>query len=182
MLPTIKVRKDMPVPPLILSSDSHVFEPPDLWQTRIDAAFRDRAPRIERIGGADQIVGSVSSRTPARGSPPALHHGLHVPRAPRRGIYRFKDGMLPSEFLRCPKRAAAIASSRMRPLTGPTSSFFGHPAGRKDVMLLDTVAKETEYKSGILRSVGFRHGHWLRIGPFRPRNVPYDVESSSPYS
>src|SRR5260221_1973440 len=46
----------MPMLPLILSSDSHVFEPPDLWQTRIDAAFRDRAPRIERIDGADQIV------------------------------------------------------------------------------------------------------------------------------
>jgi predicted TIM-barrel fold metal-dependent hydrolase len=46
----------MPVPPLVLSSDSHVFEPPDLWQTRIDAAFRERAPRIERIAGADQIV------------------------------------------------------------------------------------------------------------------------------
>src|SRR3977135_4251729 len=44
------------MPPLILSSDSHVFEPPDLWQTRIDAAFRDRAPRIERIDGADQLV------------------------------------------------------------------------------------------------------------------------------
>ena len=42
--------------PLILSSDSHVFEPPDLWQTRIDAPFRDRAPRIQRIDGADQIV------------------------------------------------------------------------------------------------------------------------------
>ena len=42
--------------PLVLSSDSHVFEPPDLWQTRIDAPFRDRAPRIERIDGADQIV------------------------------------------------------------------------------------------------------------------------------
>ena len=28
-----------PVP--ILSSDSHVFEPPDLWTTRMDAAFRD---------------------------------------------------------------------------------------------------------------------------------------------
>ncbi len=42
--------------PLILSSDSHVFEPPDLWQTRIDRAFRDRAPRLERIDGADQIV------------------------------------------------------------------------------------------------------------------------------
>ena len=44
------------VPALILSSDSHVFEPPDLWKTRIDAAFRDRAPRIQRIDGADQLV------------------------------------------------------------------------------------------------------------------------------
>jgi predicted TIM-barrel fold metal-dependent hydrolase len=44
------------VPVLILSSDSHVFEPPDLWQTRIDRAFRDRAPRMQRIDGGDQIV------------------------------------------------------------------------------------------------------------------------------
>src|SRR5262252_3643028 len=43
-------------PAVILSSDSHVFEPPDLWAKRIDRAFRDRAPRIERIDGADQIV------------------------------------------------------------------------------------------------------------------------------
>ena len=42
--------------PLVLSSDSHVFEPPDLWLTRIDAAFRGRAPRIERIDGADHVV------------------------------------------------------------------------------------------------------------------------------
>jgi predicted TIM-barrel fold metal-dependent hydrolase len=44
------------VPALILSSDSHVFEPPDLWQTRIDRAFRHRAPRMQRIDGGDQIV------------------------------------------------------------------------------------------------------------------------------
>src|SRR5207244_10983382 len=44
------------VPALILSSDSHVFEPPDLWTTRIDAAFRDRAPRMQRIDGVDQLV------------------------------------------------------------------------------------------------------------------------------
>jgi predicted TIM-barrel fold metal-dependent hydrolase len=43
-------------PALILSSDSHVFEPPDLWAKRIDPAFRDRAPRMERIDGADEIV------------------------------------------------------------------------------------------------------------------------------
>jgi predicted TIM-barrel fold metal-dependent hydrolase len=44
------------LPALILSSDSHVFEPADLWTTRIDAAFRQRAPRIVRIDGADEIV------------------------------------------------------------------------------------------------------------------------------
>src|SRR5690242_20040464 len=43
-------------PAVILSSDSHVFEPPDLWMKRIDRAFRDRAPRIQRIDGADRIV------------------------------------------------------------------------------------------------------------------------------
>src|ERR1700723_995741 len=51
-----QVRKKILMLPLVLSSDSHVFEPPDLWQARIDAAFRDRAPRIQRINGADQIV------------------------------------------------------------------------------------------------------------------------------
>src|SRR6266513_3457683 len=49
-------RGDPMLPELILSSDSHVFEPPDLWATRIDAAFRDRAPRMVRIDGADEIV------------------------------------------------------------------------------------------------------------------------------
>ncbi len=43
-------------PALILSSDSHVFEPPDLWTTRIDRAFRARAPRIERVDGSDEII------------------------------------------------------------------------------------------------------------------------------
>ncbi len=41
---------------LILSSDSHVFEPPDLWTTRIDTAFKERAPRMQRIVGVDQLV------------------------------------------------------------------------------------------------------------------------------
>jgi hypothetical protein len=40
----------------VLSSDAHVCEPPDLWTTRIDAAFQDRAPRMGRVDGADAIV------------------------------------------------------------------------------------------------------------------------------
>lgn len=30
----------------ILSSDSHVVEPPDTWKGRLPAKFRDRAPRV----------------------------------------------------------------------------------------------------------------------------------------
>ena len=32
----------------ILSADSHVLEPPDLWTTRMEAKFRDRAPHLEK--------------------------------------------------------------------------------------------------------------------------------------
>src|SRR5262249_53857274 len=31
---------------VIISADSHMNEPPDLWLTRMDRGFRDRAPRI----------------------------------------------------------------------------------------------------------------------------------------
>lgn len=40
----------------VLSSDSHVFEPPDLWRKRIDRRYRDRAPHIERRDGVDHLV------------------------------------------------------------------------------------------------------------------------------
>jgi hypothetical protein len=30
---------------LIISSDSHVIEPPDLWEKGMPASLRDRAPR-----------------------------------------------------------------------------------------------------------------------------------------
>jgi hypothetical protein len=50
--------------PLVRRPASHVFEPPDLWQTRIDAAFGDRAQRIQ---------GSTPARAVHRGRvPPAL--------------------------------------------------------------------------------------------------------------
>ena len=91
----------MPMLPLVLSSDSHVLEPPDLWQTRIDKAFRDRAPRIERIDGGDHVVverdqilsGIGLSQTPARGSQPPR-------RSPPRGVSKTCSaaGMTPSNI------------------------------------------------------------------------------------
>ena len=39
--------------PWMLSSDSHVFEPPDLWTSRVPAALRDRAPHVVAADDAD---------------------------------------------------------------------------------------------------------------------------------
>lgn len=39
--------------PKIISSDSHVFERMDLWSSRIEAKYKDRAPRVIRQDGAD---------------------------------------------------------------------------------------------------------------------------------
>ena len=30
----------------MISSDSHIIEPPDLWTRRVDREFRDRAPHV----------------------------------------------------------------------------------------------------------------------------------------
>ena len=40
----------------IISSDSHVIEPEDLWEKRIDKRFRNRAPRLLHEVDADQWI------------------------------------------------------------------------------------------------------------------------------
>ena len=40
----------------LISADSHVTEPGDLWTSRVDARFRDRVPRIERFEKGDAWV------------------------------------------------------------------------------------------------------------------------------
>lgn len=58
----------------IISSDSHIIEPPTLWVERVDARYRDRVPRVERIDGSDwwiyegRRIGSVSGRKRRSGS------------------------------------------------------------------------------------------------------------------
>ena len=41
---------------LVISADSHINEPPDLWTSRLPAAMRDRSPRIERFDDGDAWV------------------------------------------------------------------------------------------------------------------------------
>ena len=40
----------------LISADSHVNEPPDLWVSRVSSTMRDRAPRIERFDAGDAWV------------------------------------------------------------------------------------------------------------------------------
>jgi uncharacterized protein len=40
----------------LVSADSHIAEPPDLWTTRIDPKFRDRAPRLVSTDDGDAYV------------------------------------------------------------------------------------------------------------------------------
>src|ERR1700751_883636 len=35
----------------IISADSHMMEPPDLWTTRLDSSLRERAPRVIKQEG-----------------------------------------------------------------------------------------------------------------------------------
>lgn len=46
----------MTLPFKLVSADSHIAEPPDLWTTRIDNKFRDRAPRFESDDEGDAYI------------------------------------------------------------------------------------------------------------------------------
>ena len=41
-------------PRRILSADSHVIEPADVWTSRIDKRFLDRAPRVIKHAGSHE--------------------------------------------------------------------------------------------------------------------------------
>ena len=40
----------------VISSDSHIVEPEDLWAERIDSRFKDRGPRLLHEDGQDQWI------------------------------------------------------------------------------------------------------------------------------
>jgi predicted TIM-barrel fold metal-dependent hydrolase len=40
----------------LISGDSHINEPPNLWLDRVPAKFKDRAPRMEKFDGGDAWV------------------------------------------------------------------------------------------------------------------------------
>jgi predicted TIM-barrel fold metal-dependent hydrolase len=56
----------MELPFKLVSSDSHVVEPPDLWTSRMDKAHRDRAPRLLSDEQGDYFICEGSKRAGTR--------------------------------------------------------------------------------------------------------------------
>ena len=52
----------MALPFKLVSADSHVAEPPDLWTTRLDRRYRDRAPKMISRDDADYFVCDGAAR------------------------------------------------------------------------------------------------------------------------
>jgi hypothetical protein len=49
--------------PLLISADSHVNEPPEMFAERLDTKWRDRAPRVDRVDGVECLVMEGMRRT-----------------------------------------------------------------------------------------------------------------------
>ncbi|MCH2172915.1 amidohydrolase [Myxococcota bacterium] len=48
----------------MISADSHVFEPGDLWETRVDANLRDRVPKVEQLEAGSYMVFDDGTKVP----------------------------------------------------------------------------------------------------------------------
>ena len=53
----------------LISADSHVVEPPDLWEARIDVKYRDRAPRMVKAGAIDRWIADRDIQIGSLGAP-----------------------------------------------------------------------------------------------------------------
>ncbi|NHR06958.1 amidohydrolase [Chromobacterium haemolyticum] len=113
----------------LVSSDSHIIEPPDLWTKRIDARYRDVAPRVVRIDGSDwwqfdgRRIGSVSGRKKRSGS-----IALEASTIPSRGAVLTHStfdqvdpaAYVPSEYVKS-NLADGICAAIIRPTQGITN-------------------------------------------------------------
>jgi hypothetical protein len=69
----------------LLSSDSHIVEPADLWLTRMDQKWRDKAPRIAALDetGDYIVIDGLRPRPLAFEGPMAdlKAQGMDIPKA-----------------------------------------------------------------------------------------------------
>ena len=82
--------------PIVVDCDSHVMEPADLWETYLEPKYRDRAIRIERKDGVEQlIIGEVTVLAGGLAGLGGAHLGLG---AFASGGLTYADGCEPSSY------------------------------------------------------------------------------------
>jgi predicted TIM-barrel fold metal-dependent hydrolase len=86
----------------MISSDSHVVEPPELWLERIDRRHLDQAPRVVSDGGADWWIVdeevAFSASAPARAGERFLGQDRLIPKFPFSTVR--PAAYVPDEFLK----------------------------------------------------------------------------------
>jgi predicted TIM-barrel fold metal-dependent hydrolase len=140
----------------LISADSHVNEPPDLWISRFPVHLRERAPRLERLEAGDGWV--------FEGVPDALPIGLSAcagQEAELRQVWvRFEDirpgGWNPAERVREIDRAA-IDAEVLYPSPRLAAAIFATADPELHVALVrsynDWLAEYTEYDLARFRAL-----------------------------
>ena len=81
---------------MVVDCDSHVMEPPDLWQRYLEPRYRGRAIRIEEVDGEERLV--IGERVVLRRVLAALG-GAHIDRVKLfTGGLRYVDGCPPASY------------------------------------------------------------------------------------
>jgi predicted TIM-barrel fold metal-dependent hydrolase len=81
---------------LVVDADSHVLEPPDLWQSRLDPEYRDRGVRIFERDGVEHL--EIAGNIVLSGTLAGLG-GVHVERSKLfGGTMRYLDGCPPASY------------------------------------------------------------------------------------
>jgi predicted TIM-barrel fold metal-dependent hydrolase len=81
---------------MVIDADSHVLEPADLWQERLEPEFRDRAIRILEVDGVEQLI--MGEQVILAGTLAGLG-GVHLDRMELfSGGLRYRDGCPPASY------------------------------------------------------------------------------------
>ena len=77
----------------VISSDNHVFEPPELWTSRIEHKFRDRAPSVVHRSEDDTDWWVCEELKGVSGGSGGSQAGKRFMKPEERGAFRFADKM-----------------------------------------------------------------------------------------
>ena len=117
---------------LVIDCDGHILEPPDLWETYLEPAYRDRALRIRVGDDGFEFLEIDGQRFHDRPPGPAGHPRRHG-QARRRGARSSASARCAARWRR--RTSAASVRHRTRPICA--GAAFGTMDMKERVQLLD---------------------------------------------